>query len=89
MTWQEYYEECAERLAACHDTGEFHALLQEIDALVSKQPPPGGVRTFWDEVLKRYRRQPTPLLKEAAAAAALNALLTVADTILARRAGKK
>ena len=47
---------------------------------------------FWDLLRKAYKRAPKLLLKEAQAAASLNALLTIADSLIAQRSsasGKK
>ena len=61
MTWDKYKEQCAERLAQCYDKGKFDSEIRQIDETLKKNPPPDGLRHFWEDVLKRYREEGKPL----------------------------
>ncbi len=86
MTWQDYIKAKGKELASARTRAEFDEVLKRLDEELSKATPPQG---FWPELYETYRGMPKPLLKEATAAAALNALLSAADQILQQRAKVK
>ena len=90
MTWTEYIDARAAELGDARDRSDFEQRLDALEAdLATYKNVPDD---FWDLLRKAYKRAPKLLLKEAQAAASLNALLTIADSLIAQRSsasGKK
>jgi hypothetical protein len=87
MTWNEYIELAARRLGACRNEKELKAELAQIEVFLADKTnvPPD----FWNHLAAEYETAPKWTQKEAAAAAALNALVTSAQALLnARGKGK-
>lgn len=86
MTWNEYIESAAGRLGACSTKNELNAEMAAIDTFLSDKTniPPN----FWRLLADAYETAPKRLLKEAAAAAALNALVLSAQLLLSARAAR-
>ncbi len=87
MTWQEYIEECAYRLAACRKQADVDRVIAEIEREIAGTPPPSsmGANGFWHAVVDAFQLLPQGIIKEATAAASLNALLATSDALMAAR----
>lgn len=82
-TWDEIVKSSAARLAECKKFPEFEAEIQRIWSDIKKfDPPTYGWKGFWDRVAAAYSNEPRLILKEAAAAADLNALAQAAISII-------
>jgi len=84
MTWAQYIDLEAGRLAECRTIAQLNAELDRIETKVSGFNVPAGLN-FWDSLAKRYEEKPKPLLKEAAASEKLNALVSAAQAIIQAR----
>lgn len=90
MTWRDLASQTAERLHDCKNIADFETTIEQlrIEVKAKWQEPPNGWKWFWNLVAEAYEKQPRLLLKEAAAAAALNALAQAALSIIQAQGSK-
>ncbi len=83
LTWGALAQKAGEALAKAKNEQQLEAVLDQIEQTLAGHTIPTD---FWDRVADVYAKAPKPLIKEAAAAAALNALVLSAQArILARK----
>ena len=83
MIWGEYVDQCVDKLVECRDKEEFRKTLVEISNDVANSTEEESTKTwFWKELKKRFNTAPKLMLKEAAAAAKLIALMNAAEDLL-------
>jgi hypothetical protein len=88
MTWGEYMEKCAGRIAGSDSMVEINHIVREIDQGLARSPYSPGNAKFWEEVKESWSKHPKKLIKEATASASLIALWAAAEAALNQKAGK-